>query len=149
MTDSIEHSFTVDQTPDEAFAAITDPRAWWSEGIVGKTDELGAEFIYRYKDMHYSKHRVAALVPGERVVWRVLESHLSFVDDRTEWDGTEVTFDIARKGDKTEVRFRHLGLGPKQACFDRCSSAWRSYVTGSLRKLIAEGKGAPDVSAKA
>lgn len=37
-------AFTVDQTPDEAFAAINNVREWWSEEIEGDTDKLDAVF---------------------------------------------------------------------------------------------------------
>ncbi len=141
-------SFTVDQTPEAVFAAITNVRGWWSGNIEGPTDELGGEFTYRYKDMHYSKQRVTALVPRERVVWQVIDSHLAFVDDKTEWTGTEIRFDIGRKGGLTEVRFEHVGLRPAHACFEQCSNAWSGYVTGSLRKLIADGTGTPDPEEK-
>lgn len=143
--DTLTCKFTVEQTPREVFEAITNVRGWWSGAIEGPTDELGAEFSYRYRDLHYSKQRITALVPGERVVWRVVESHLAFVADATEWNGTEIRFDLARQGAHTEVRFEHAGLTSRHACFDKCSSAWRSYVTGSLRKLITEGKGTPNL----
>ena len=141
---NITSSFTVDQTPEEAFAAINEVRAWWSGQIEGGTKKVGDEFTYRYQDVHYSKQRVTELVPGRRVAWLVLDSSLSFIKDKAEWNGTNITFDIARKDDKTEVRFTHEGLGPERECYDLCSDAWGSYITGSLRSLIATGKGKPN-----
>jgi hypothetical protein len=34
----------VDQTPEEAFAAINNVRGWWSGDIEGSTDKLGDEW---------------------------------------------------------------------------------------------------------
>lgn len=137
-------SFTVDQTPGEVFAAINNVRGWWTGEIEGSTDKLGAEFTYRYKDFHYSKQRITELIPGKKVVWRVVEASLNFIEDRAEWNGSEITFHIARQGDKTEVRFTHVGLVPEHECYTACSGAWGSYINGSLRSLITTGKGEPD-----
>jgi hypothetical protein len=141
---NLTRSFTVDQTPEEAFAAINKVREWWSGEIEGSTDKLGAEFTYRYKDVHYSKQKIAELVPGKKVVWLVEDSYLSFIEDKTEWNGTKVVFEISKKGGKTEVRFTHVGLAPNDECFKACSDAWGFYITGSLRNLIATGKGEPN-----
>jgi len=140
----LTYTFTVDQSPEEAFAAINDVRGWWSGEIEGKTDKPGAVFTYRYKDIHMSKHEIAEFVPGKKVVWLVLDSYLSFVKDKTEWNGTKVVFEIAKKGGQTQVRFTHAGLDPQRECFNGCSNAWGSYVNGSLRNLIAKGKGSPN-----
>jgi hypothetical protein len=137
-------AFTVDKTPDEAFAAINNVRGWWSGNIDGATDKLGAEWTYRYEDVHYSKQKVIEMKPGKRVVWQVLDSYLSFIKDKDEWNGTTITFDINPKGDKTEVKFTHVGLAPKDECYDACSNAWGSYIKGSLRNLIATGEGNPN-----
>jgi len=137
-------TFTVEQSPEEAFAAINDVRGWWSGDIEGTTDKLGEEFTYRYQDIHYSKQRITELVPGERVAWHVLDGFLNFTEDKTEWTGTDITFDISEKGDQTEIRFTHVGLVPAYECFDSCSSAWGFYIAGSLRDLITTGKGEPN-----
>jgi len=136
-------TFTVDQTPAEAFAAINNVRGWWSGEIDGRTDKLGEEFAYRYKDVHYSKQKITEFIPGKKVAWLVLDSSLSFIEDKSEWNGTKVTFEIAKKAGKTEVHFTHVGLLPEHQCYGACSSAWSSIINGSLRSLIASGKGQP------
>jgi len=137
-------TFVVDQTPEEAFAAITNVRGWWSGEIEGRTDELGAEFTYRYQDVHYSKQRITELVPGQKVVWHVLDAYLNFTEDPDEWLGTDVTFEVTRRGDHTEVSFSHVGLVPEFECFDKCCDAWGFYINSSLRNLITTGQGAPN-----
>ena len=137
-------TFTVDETPEEAFEAITDVRGWWSGEIDGRTDVVGEEFTYRYEDVHYSRQRITELVPGRTVVWHVEEGSIDFVEDKTEWTGTDIRFDISAKGGETEVRFTHVGLDPDVECFDGCSSAWSFYINGSLRSLISTGTGEPN-----
>ncbi len=137
-------SFLVDQTPEEAFDAINNPRGWWSEEIEGSTNQLGGEFTYHYKDHHRCRIKITEFVPGKKVVWRVLDNYFDFTEDKSEWKDTEITFEIARNGNKTEVRFAHLGLVPEYECFDVCSNAWGSYINGSLRSLITTGKGKPN-----
>jgi uncharacterized protein YndB with AHSA1/START domain len=137
-------SFVVDQSPEEVFAAVNNVREWWSGEIDGNTDKLGAEFSYRYKDVHRSTQKITELVPGKRVVWHVTDAKLNFVKDKTEWNGTEIVFEIARKRQKTELRFTHVGLVPTVECYGGCSGAWGYYVNDSLRSLIATGKGQPN-----
>jgi hypothetical protein len=144
----LTHGFTVDATPEAAFAAINDVRGWWSGELEGKTAKLGDVFSYRYKDIHYSKQRITESIPGRKVVWLVVDSFLGFIEDKTEWNGTKITFEILPKGGQTEIRFTHVGLAPAHECFSACSDAWGSYITGSLRSLIATGKGQPNPEEK-
>ncbi len=137
-------SFTVDHAPEEAFKAINDVRGWWSEEIEGATDRLGAEFTYHYQDVHRCRMKITGFVPGEKVVWRVLDNYSNFTKDKSEWKDTEIVFEVSRKGSKTEVRFAHLGLVPEYECFGVCSNAWGSYINGSLRSLITTGAGRPN-----
>jgi hypothetical protein len=139
MNQNFTTTFTVDQTPEDAFAAINNVRSWWSGEIEGSTDKLGGEFTYRYEDLHYSRQRIAEFIPGKKVVWLVLDGRLNFVADKHEWTGTTITFDIAEKSDQTEIQFAHVGLVPENECFTACSNAWGYYINESLRSLIAAG----------
>ena len=136
-------SFLVDQTPTEVFNAINNVRGWWSERVEGDTDRMGAEFIYEVPGAHRTKQKITEFVPGKKIVWRVLDAHLSFVKDKSEWRDTEMVFEIAAKDDKTEVRFTHKGLVPAFECYNNCSNAWNLLVKGNLCRLIATGETQP------
>ena len=142
-TKDFSTAILVDQTPEEAFAAINNVRGWWIDEIEGDSEKLNDEFAVRFWDIHYSKQKLAEFVPGKKIVWLVIESTLSFLSDKEEWNGTTISFDISRQGNKTEVRFTHQGLIPKIECYGACSNAWSEYIQGSLFNLITLGKGKP------
>lgn len=126
--------FRVEWTPATVYAAINDPRSWWDGELDGATDQVGAEFTYRYREQHFSRQRVIELTPNERVAWQVVEGGPAFASERSEWSGTTIVFELSPVGDGTEVRFTHLGLVSQLECFDACTSAWAYYVGDSLRQ---------------
>ena len=136
-------SFSVDRAPNQVFAAINDVRGWWMTKVDGDNRAVGDEFSYRVPGVHFCTMRVTELVPGERVVWQVVDNHMSFIEDQSEWIGTDIRFELSVKGGTTEVRFTHEGLVPSYECFDICRNAWTFYVGDSLRKLAATGVGEP------
>ena len=138
--EDINYTLLVDQTPEEAFNAVNNVRGWWTGDIQGSTDKLNDEFTYRYKNFHYSKQKITEFIPGKKIVWLVTDSSLDFLKNKSEWNDTKITFDIAKKGGKTEVRFTHLGIAPGVECYDKCSNAWGSYINNSLLNLITKGK---------
>jgi hypothetical protein len=146
MTNDYTIAFSVDRSPEQVFDAINNVRGWWSGEIDGSTDTPGAEFTYRYKDVHFSTQKITEFVPGRKVVWHVVDSRINFVKDRTEWNGTDIVFEIARKDGGTELRFTHVGLVPAFECYGGCSGAWGFYVNDSLRSLITTGKGQPNTT---
>ena len=127
------------QSPDAVFAAINNVRAWRSGEIDGVTDQLGAEFTYRYKDVHLSTQSIMEMVSGPRVIWRVIDAEINFVKDTGEWNGTSVGFDITPRGEKSCgscTRTWSLTI----ECYGGCSGAW-GFVGESLRSLITTGTG--------
>jgi hypothetical protein len=137
-------SIEVNQSPRQAFDAVTNVRGWWSENIEGGTGELNDEFTYEVKDLHRCKMRLIEVIPNQKVVWLVLDNYFSFTQDQTEWLDTKVIFEIAEVDGKTQLHFTHQGLVPGHECYQICSNAWTGYITGSLRDLITTGKGQPN-----
>ncbi|OJW84240.1 MAG: hypothetical protein BGO69_02670 [Bacteroidetes bacterium 46-16] len=130
----------VDNSAKEAFDAILDTPAWWQGQIEGSTNKQGDEFIYRMPGHHYSKQQILELIPNEKIVWLVSDSELKF-DNKSEWTGTKIVFEISPAGNKTQVRFTHIGLIPAFECYSDCSWGWEKLVQESLFSLITTGKG--------
>jgi hypothetical protein len=136
----------LDQSPNDVFNAINDPRAWWSEEIEGNTSQLNDVFTYHYEDIHFCKVKLIELVPDKKVVWHILENDFNFTKDKTEWVDTKVSFEISRKGDQTQLVFTHIGLVPEYECYDACHQGWTHYIQNSLGSLIRTGKGQPNAT---
>ena len=114
-------TIVVDQTPEQVFNAINNPKAWWSGEIEGSSGKLNDEFTYRYKDFHLSKQKIVEMIPGKKVVWLVTESQINYADDKREWTDTKMIFEISEQDNKTQLRFTHVGLVPEIECFDSCN----------------------------
>jgi len=143
-SNSFTTSFSVKQSPMQVFNAINNVRGWWSESVEGTTDELNAEFLYYYKDVHISKMQITELVPGKKVVWLVLQNHFNFTKDNTEWNGNRIIFEITEANGETHLKFTQEGLVPEYECYNVCHDAWTSYIQGSLKSLITTGSGKPN-----
>ncbi|OPC37796.1 SRPBCC domain-containing protein [Elizabethkingia miricola] len=136
--------FSVDQTPAECFNAIKNFRGWWSEEIEGETDKLGETFLYHYKDVHLSKLRLSEEIPDKKLVYDVLDNQFSFTENKNEWRGTKLVFEISENNGKTTVKFTHDGLVPEEECYNICTDAWGNYINNSLHHLISTGRGVPN-----
>ncbi len=141
---SFTSSFVVEQSPEAVIAAIANVRGWWSEGIVGQAGQVGDRFTHSVLDLHRCDVEVTELDPGRKVVWTVLDNYFSFTQDKAEWIGTHVVFEVARRDLHTELRMTHVGLVPAYECYEVCRDGWTTYLA-SLRQLITTGKGAPNV----
>ncbi|WP_221391540.1 SRPBCC domain-containing protein [Dyadobacter sp. NIV53] len=138
----------VDQSPETVFKAINNVRGWWSEDIVGGTEKLNDEFKYHYQDVHRCQMKLIEVIPGKKIVWLVLDNYFKFTEDKSEWIGDKIIFDITEKEGKTQITFTQLGLVPAYECYDVCQDAWSNYIQKSLYSLITTGKGQPNASGK-
>lgn len=143
MSTDFTTTITVNATPQQAYDAINDVPGWWGR-ITGTTGSVGDEFVYVVPGLHYSGMRVTELEPERRIAWLVTGSYLDFVEDKQEWNGSTVRFDIRELDDGTEIAFTHEGLRPEGECYDACSNAWSTYVRLSLKEFIETGTGRPN-----
>lgn len=136
--------FLVDKSPMEVFNAVNNVRGWWSEEVEGDTDKLNAVFLYHYKDIHRCSMKIIEFIPGKKVVWLVEDNYFNFIEDKTEWIGNKIIFEISEYNGQTELLFTQQGLVPAYECFDVCRDAWSNYIKNSLHSLIVNGKGKPN-----
>ena len=136
----------VDQSPDVVFNAINDVKRWWTQNMDGSSHQLNNEFTVHFPGIHVSTQKVVTLIPGKKIEWLVTDSNLSRFQDKQEWTGTTIQFDITPKGDKTELRFTHVGLVPDVQCYTSCTQGWTHFIDGSLSRLFATGTGNPGKS---
>lgn len=131
----------VDESPEAVFNAINNVSGWWQGEIEGNSTKLNDEFTYRMLDFHFSKQKIVEIIPNKKVVWLITESRLNFIKDKSEWTGTTISFEITEQGNKTQLRFTHVGLNPEIECYGACSNAWGQLVQQSVFSLITTGKG--------
>lgn len=147
-TTDFTSTIVVDQKPEQVFNAINNVRGWWSEEIEGNTNHLNEVFNYHYEDVHRCEIKIVEFVPNKKIVWEVLDNYFKFTQDKTEWIGTKIIFDISEKDGKTQLVFTHAGLTPQYECYEICRDAWTTYIQSSLRNLITTGKGQPNGKGK-
>jgi len=87
--------------------------------------------------------KVTESVPNEKIVWQVTDCYLPWLKDKTEWNYTNVVFEIFALDDNTRVAMTHIGLVPEIECFEGCKLGWDKYFKGSLFKLLTEHAGVP------
>lgn len=141
LTGNFTTTFFVDQSPEEVFNAINNVSEWWQGEIKGSSKKINDEFEYRMPGIHFSKQKVIEIIPNEKLAWLVTDSNLGSFQDKQEWNGTKIIFDIKEINGKTQLRFTHIGLVPQFQCYDDCSGAWEMLVQQSLFSLITTGKG--------
>jgi len=137
---NFEFVFESSKSPKVIFDNLLDVRSWWSgiysEKIKGKSEKINDEFTFSAAGgAHNTTQRLIELIPGEKIVWLVVESNLTFLQNPGEWIGTKISFEISRKGNRSEVRFTHVGLVPRIEAYTGCAAGWTQYLEKLSEKL--------------
>jgi hypothetical protein len=136
-------SITANITAEDATERINRVADWWTKSFTGASGKVGDAFTVRFGET-FVNFAVAEIVPGRKIVWRVTDCNLDFIEDKKEWKDTRVVFDISAAGPPTTVTMTHAGLVPGVECYEACRKGWNFYITESLQKLLRENQGMPD-----
>jgi|SRR6185437_1483850 len=134
---------TVDATPEETLKNISQVNKWWAKKVKGKAEKLNDKFTVDFGET-FVDFQISELVPGKKVVWKVNDCNLHWINNKKEWNGNEVVFELSSEKNKTKIDFTHIGLVPSAECYSDCEVGWTGHITDSLVSLINEGKGMPE-----
>jgi hypothetical protein len=143
LTTDYQICLKVDANVDEAASQIRRVSSWWTRNFRGETNQKGDEFCVEFGET-FVNFVVCSATPRE-IVWRVTDCNLHWLQDRKEWQGTQVVWLLESDGTKTTITMTHVGLKKDCECYDMCERGWNFYVGESLRKLILENIGRPDM----
>ncbi len=136
-------SLTVQIAPEEAVDKISQVSKWWSLNFEGSSSKTGDVFTVRFKNGDWYKIKIEELIPGKKIMWDVIGSDQTWHEDRDEWTGTKIVWEISPVKNGSKVTMTHLGLTPEVECYDQCKRGWDYLSKESLYKYLTEGVGMP------
>lgn len=139
--DNFNSSITVPISAAAALDRISEIPLWWGVTIDGPTQKLNDEFVIRMGPEAFFNCTITELVPGKRLVWAVGNCYMPWYDDKTEWSGTHMEFDLEEKNSETVITFTHEGLTPQSECYKDCQPGWTHWIRNSLFSYLTTGQG--------
>jgi hypothetical protein len=141
-TKDFQLAIKVKASPEEAIEKINQPGRWWAKKVDGKSAGLKDQFTVDFGET-YVTFQISELVPGKKVAWKVTDCNLHWINDKKEWNGSEVVFEVAPDNGSTKIDFIHKGMTPEWECYESCVPGWTDHVSRSLVSFIDKGKGDP------
>ncbi len=80
----------------------------------GETEKLNDVFAYHPNDT-WVTFKITECIPDKKIVWHVTDCYLHFQNNKTEWNNTDVVFEIAKNGNSTQINFTHRAYRIKGA----------------------------------
>lgn len=124
---SYTKTLTVAATPDQVYAALTDPdqvTSWWKATSTTGSGYTGGQLQITFgTEPQPTVLRVLATHRPNLVIWEVTASPL--VPD---WKGTQPTFSMVEVDNGCRLNFTHHGLAPVLECFEMCNIDWGQFL---------------------
>ncbi len=136
------NSIAVAVSPATAFVGIANVGGWWAKSFQGRATTVGDKFTVQFGETKVD-FEITESVPEKRIVWHVTDCFLPWLNNKTEWTGTNVAWDISSKEGIAHIDMTHVGLFPGVECYKACEDGWNGHITGSLQDLLTKGAGQP------
>jgi hypothetical protein len=136
-------SITAKVPAKEAFDNICHVAAWWTVNFEGRAQKPDDRFTVHFGET-FVTFTIGQVIPDKKIVWHVLDCNLHWLNNKKEWTGTSIVWDLTPKNDSTQIDMLHVGLVPGIECFDNCQSGWNHFIKESLFQLITEHRGFPE-----
>lgn len=137
-----QSSITTNMNAEGVYNNIARVNEWWAKNFEGSALNLGDSFTVKFGTT-WVNFEITAAQPNEKIVWKVIDCFLPWLKDKTEWNNTEIIWEMENHNGVTTVQMTHKGLSPVVECFETCQKGWNEYISGSLFKLLNEGVGMP------
>src|ERR1700761_3397919 len=132
-------SITANGSATGALDKISRVDEWWAQNFEGSAKNLGDIFTVRFGTT-WVMFKTSEFISGKKVAWQVMDCYLPWLNDKTEWNGTTVVFEVLEKDNAVEIDMTHIGLAPESECYDDCEKGWEEHIKESLFKLLTEEK---------
>lgn len=136
-------TITVNASPAEALKKISQVNLWWAKNFTGRAEEKGDKFNVRFGET-FVDFEISEAVPDKKVVWKVTDCNLHWINNKKEWNGNEIVFEVTPGKNDTKIDFTHIGLTPDVECYSSCEPGWTGHLSYGLADFINKGVGKPE-----
>jgi hypothetical protein len=136
LTNSFSTKITIAISPEAALQKISEVANWWGVSFEGSAEKQGDRFVVKMGPEAWFNYTVTELT-GEKAVWHVDDCYMPWYEDKYEWKGHDMIFEI----EGSSLTFTHVGLVAGIACFKDCVPGWTHWITRSLTSYFETGKG--------
>ena len=141
-------SMNVTASAHKVFKSINSISKWWTENVEGSSQKTDDTFTVHFGQTFITL-KIVESIPEKRIVWLVTDCNKHWLQNKKEWNDTQIIWKITTNSKTTQIDFTHLGLIPNLECYGACENAWADYLHNSLMHLILTGKGQPELKVTA
>ena len=111
--------------------------------LTGSAGQTGDSFTIAFGQTKKTM-KISELIPDQKVVWNCTKAYIDYsaLENKSEWVGTQMIWQLSEKDQATILTFLHKGLNQDLQCYKVCEDGWNTFLE-SMESYLATGKGKP------